>query len=43
MFGSRCMVVGDFMFQYLHIKLTMLHGATPAENSFAAPLHISVS
>ena len=36
--SSRCMIVGDFMFQYSCIKLTMLHGATPAENCFAAPL-----
>ena len=37
------MVVADFMFQYLRIKLTTLDGATTAESCFAVPLHISVS
>ena len=32
--GSRCMIVGDFIFQYLRIKLTMLDGATSAEMFF---------
>ena len=32
------------MFQHLHTKLlSMLQDATPTENCFAAPLHISVS